>query len=156
VLIDSKDCSEAIDVIMSRSQRFVLKTGQRFWQRVMAGGLGTLIWLGSGAISLTPFLTSPPPAYATTSRLTLFVTRNPAESYESFLRQSEAIARAGIQRSFDADPLISEVIVTVVGNNQEIAVPIMEVQVSRNEWQQRPDPQYWAEYYTNASVLLDL
>lgn len=143
-------------VIMNISSRFGFSAGQRTWQRLLVGGISASMLWGSGAIALTTLLITPQVAQAYTSRVTLFVPRDPAESYDAFLRQSEAIARAGIQRSFDADQLVSEVILTIVGDNQGIAVPIMEVQVTRNAWQQRPDPQYWAEYYDNASLLLDL
>jgi len=111
---------------------------------------------GSMAIALATVVSVPLVAQAYTARVTLFVPRDPDESYETFLRQSEAIARAGIQRSFDADILTSEVILTIIGENQGLAIPVMEVQVTREEWQERPDPQYWARYYNNASTLLDL
>ncbi|MEM9767186.1 MAG: hypothetical protein AAF892_04800 [Cyanobacteria bacterium P01_D01_bin.71] len=110
---------------------------------------------GGAAIALTALLSAPLVAQAYTARVTLFVTRNNDESYEIFLRQCEAIARAGVQRSFDADVLASEVVLTIVGENQGLALPIMEVEVTRTEWQERPDPQYWARYYNNASTLLD-
>jgi len=113
--------------------------------------------LGSGAaIALAALVSVPQVAQAYTARVTLFIPRDPDQSYDTFLRQAEAIARAGIQRSFDADILTSEVILIVVGENQGLAIPVMEVQVTRNEWQERPDPQYWARYYNNASTLLDL
>jgi len=113
--------------------------------------------LGSGAaIALAALVSVPQVVQAYTARVTLFVPRDPDESYDTFLRQAEAIARAGIQRSFDADILTSEVILVIVGENQGLAIPVMEVQVTRNEWQERPDPQYWARYYNNASTLLDL
>lgn len=113
--------------------------------------------LGGGtAIALATLVSVPLVAQAYTARVTLFVPRDPDESYETFLRQSEAIARAGIQRSFDADILTSEVILIIVGENQGLAIPVMEVQVTREQWQDRPDPQYWARYYNNASTLLDL
>ena len=135
---------------------FSLDTYKRILRTALASGVGISISVSSGAIALATVLSTPQVAHAYPSQVTLFVPRNPAESYDTFLRQSEAIARAGIQRSFDADPLVTEVILTIVGDNQGIAVPIMEVQVTRSEWQQRPETQPWAEYYTNASILLDL
>lgn len=108
------------------------------------------------AIALATVVSAPLVAQAYTARVTLFVPRDPDQSYETFLRQSEAIARAGIQRSFDNDILTSEVILIIVGENQGLAIPVMEVQVTREQWQDRPDPQYWARYYNNASTLLDL
>ncbi|MDB9529101.1 hypothetical protein PN498_24120 [Oscillatoria sp. CS-180] len=126
-----------------------------FW-RLLSSGFGLAIALCSiGAFSVID-LAHPQAAHAYTSRSTLLVPRNPGERYDTFLRQSEAIAQAQIQLSFITDPLISEVIVTVAGDNQGIAIPTMEIQVTRAEWQERPDPRYWARYYSNASVLLDL
>jgi hypothetical protein len=132
------------------------RVSAKVWHRLLPSGLTCSVILGGSAIAGVTIISTPQIAHAYTSRVTLFVPRDPAESYNAFLRQSEAIARAGIQRSFDADLLVSEVIITIVGDNQGIAVPVMEVQVTRSEWQQRPDPQYWARYYNNASVLLDL
>ena len=39
-----------------------------------------------------------------------------------FLQRAEIVARAAVQRSFDADILMTDVIVTVVGDYQGIAV----------------------------------
>lgn len=129
---------------------------RRVAQACCSGGLSLTVLLGGSAIALTALVAAPPSAQAYTARVTLFVTRNTAESYDTFLRQCEAIARAGIQRTFDADLLTSEVIVTIIGENQGLALPIMEVQVRREQWQSRPDPQYWARYYNTASELLDM
>ncbi|WP_008318396.1 hypothetical protein [Leptolyngbya sp. PCC 6406] len=122
-------------------------------QPLISWGLSALL-LSSGAIATTVLLATPPAAQAYTARVSLFVYRDSGEPYENFLRRAEAISRAGVQRSLDADLLTTEVIVTVVGENQGISVPIMDVQVTRNQWRDRPDPQYWATYYESASLLL--
>jgi len=117
-------------------------------------GLVTVMGL-SGAIASLTVLSTPQAVQAYTARVSLFLNRNPGERYEAFLRRAEAIARAGVQRSFDADLLTTEVIVVVVGENQGVSIPIMEIQVTRNEWRGRPDPQYWARYYETAPLLLN-
>lgn len=122
-------------------------------QRAIAAGVALMMGLAP-AIATTLVLTTPQAAEAYTARNSLFLSRNPSENYDTFLRRSEAIARAAVQRSFDADLLITEVIVTVVGENQGISIPIMDVQVTRNAWRDRPDVQYWATYYESASALL--
>lgn len=131
--------------------------GSRWAKSWIAGSLGLSMLLGSGAIAIGTLLATPQVAQAYTFRSTLLVPRNPdEEGYQAFLRQCEAITRASIQQTFDADLLVSEVIVTVVGDNKGIAVPVMEVPVTRREWEARPDPQEWARYYDNASALLDM
>jgi hypothetical protein len=99
-------------------------------------------------------MVDPPAAVAYTSRLNLFLTREPDESFEVFVQRSEIVARAAVQRSFDSDVLMTDVIVTVVGDTQRVAVPILTVDVSRSEWQFRPDVEYWATYYEAAEGLM--
>ncbi|NER78804.1 MAG: hypothetical protein F6K42_04340 [Leptolyngbya sp. SIO1D8] len=122
-------------------------------QVVKAWGLSAMLGL-SGAIALAGIISTPQAAQAYIERVTLFLSRGPEEDYETFLRRAEAITRAAVQRSFDTDLLMTEVIVVVVGENQGLSIPIMEVQVTRNEWRERPDPQYWARYYESAPRLL--
>ena len=124
------------------------------FQGATAWGLSMMLGLSS-AIALTTVLSAPQAAQAYTTRVTLFINRNSEESYDTFLRRAEAIARAGVQRSFDADLLATEAVVTVVGENQGISIPIMVVQVTRNQWRESPDPQYWARYYETAPMLLN-
>jgi hypothetical protein len=109
---------------------------------------------GSGAIAAV--LLAPAAAQAYTQHLTLFVPRAPGESYEAFLQKVEAIAQTGIQVTFATDPLTSNVVAKLVGENQGISIPVMEVRVTRNEWQQRPDVDYWGRYYNRNSELLGL
>ncbi|MEL7316796.1 MAG: hypothetical protein AAFN08_17935 [Cyanobacteria bacterium J06559_3] len=119
-----------------------------------AWGLSLTLGLGS-AIVLSPGLNTPAAAQINNSRVSLFVFRAEGETYSTFLRRAEALARTGVQQTFDNDSLISEAVVTIIGENQGISVPIMEVTVTRNEWQERPDPQYWAVYYRTAPMLLN-
>ncbi|MGF1524358.1 MAG: hypothetical protein ACFBSF_18715 [Leptolyngbyaceae cyanobacterium] len=117
-------------------------------------GLSLVLGLGS-AIALAPRMHTPAVAQINTSRLSLFIFRDEGETYSTFLRRAEAIARTGVQQTFDNDSLISEAVVTIIGENQGISVPVMEVTVTRNQWQERPDPQYWAVYYRTAPMLLN-
>ena len=112
-------------------------------------GLSGLTWVGQALIS-------PPAAVAYTSRVSLFLVREQNESYESLVRRAQITARAGVQRSFDADVLVTEAIVVVVGESQGVSVPILTVEVTRNQWRNLPDVTYWARYYGTASALLGL
>ncbi|HEY9736069.1 MAG TPA: hypothetical protein V6D06_07295 [Trichocoleus sp.] len=110
-------------------------------------GLSGLVWSGQAAFN-------PPAAVAYTSRVSLFLVREQDESFESLVRRAEIAARAGVQRSFDADLLVTEAIVTIVGENQGITVPILTVEVTRSQWRGLPDVVYWSQYYETANSLL--
>jgi hypothetical protein len=109
--------------------------------------------LGAGVVWI-PQVIAPSAAVAYTSRLDLFLTREPDESFEVFLQRAEIVARAAVQRSFDADVVMTDVVVTIVGDYQNVALPILTIDVSRSDWQLRPDVGYWATYYEAAEGLM--
>ncbi|WP_071527363.1 hypothetical protein [Nodosilinea nodulosa] len=128
-----------------------LNAGRDRQPSVAALALAALLGLGGATV---PMLVAPPVAQAYTSRVNLFVVREQGESFDTLVQRSEIIARAAIQRSFDADVLMTDVIVTVIGDNQGVAVPILTVPVSRSDWQLRPDVTQWANYFEAARSLV--
>ncbi len=125
------------------------------WQgSVLSAGLATLI--GGTGVWLTEALIAPQASQAYTSRLDLFLARESGETYDTLLRRAEMAARAGAQRSFDQDLLITNVSVTVVVEGDGVTVPILALRVDRDEWRSRPETTYWATYYRTAEMLLNL
>ena len=115
--------------------------------------LATLFGVSSALLSLTT-LPPPPAAQAYLARQEVRVERLKAEPYAAFISRSELIARAAIQRTFDRDLLASSLVVYVMGLHQGAESPVMSVEVSRSQWQQRPDSRRWATYYRMSQVLL--
>jgi hypothetical protein len=97
---------------------------------------------------------APQSAQAYTSAVNVSLSRQPGESYQSFVRRAEAVARAAAQRSFDRDILVTEVAVTITGQNDGAIAPILSLEVTRQSWRSRPDPQRWATYFPNTQSLL--
>jgi hypothetical protein len=117
--------------------------------------LRLVLLLGFTGISwLTTATLAPQIAQAYTARVNLSINRQVGESFDSFLRRAEAIARAATQRSFDADILVTDVSVTVLGQNQGAITPILLLEVSRQSWRGRPDPQSWTTYFPDTQSLL--
>jgi hypothetical protein len=117
--------------------------------------LRLVLLLGFTGISwLTTATLAPQIAQAYTARVNLSINRQVGESFNSFLRRAEAIARAATQRSFDSDILVTDVSVTVIGQNQGAITPILLLEVSRQSWRGRPDPQSWTTYFPDTQSLL--
>lgn len=91
---------------------------------------------------------------AQSAEIDLPIARQKQESYEDFLRRAEATAQKTIQARFQKDTAISELRVSVVGENQGAIAPIMSVRVSRHGWQNAPKIQRWATYYADSKFLL--
>ncbi len=128
--------------------------GDRQLRRIALGlRLSLAALVGFGGVAL-PALVAPPVAQAYTSRVNLYLVREQGESFTTLVQRSEIIARAAVQRSFDADVLMTDVIVTVIGDNQGISVPILTVPVSRGEWRLIPDVTQWAQYFEASRYLV--
>ncbi|HEY9828952.1 MAG TPA: hypothetical protein V6D26_00130 [Stenomitos sp.] len=111
--------------------------------------------LGLVSVSwLTTSVVAPPSAQAYTARLNVVLIREVGESFQSFLRRAEAVARAAAQRNFDRDILVTDVAVTVMGQNNGAIVPLLSLDVSRPSWRSSPDPQRWITYFPNTDTLL--
>ncbi|HEY9691548.1 MAG TPA: hypothetical protein V6D15_05055 [Oculatellaceae cyanobacterium] len=133
-------------------------------------GLVTLLGCSGASSTITSALANPliaqasTPGITTTSppnqpnlvQLQVSVPRNPNESFETMVRRSEAMARTFIQRSFDKNKVVTNVNLTVLGENQGFIAPIVSMKVNRQGWKRSPDPQMWATYFPNAQTLLGL
>jgi hypothetical protein len=122
--------------------------------RMTAAGLGLLlltggVWVGQTALH-------PPVAQAYKNRVDVRLDRLRDETYQSLIRRAEIVARAAAQRSFDRDILMSEVSVMVIAEYQGAEAPLLMLEVSRQNWRQRPDTRRWATYYRTARTLLKL
>ena len=113
------------------------------------------------ALPLVPSLLSPllplqaiPPRPELPTRQDIRLTRQAGESYRSFLRRSEVIARAAIQRHFDRNVQAKPIVVYLVGLHHGNEAPVMSVEVSRDQWQRHPDAKRWATYYRMSKILL--
>jgi hypothetical protein len=99
-------------------------------------------------------LALPQRSHAYIDRQEIRVERLKNESYDAFIRRSELVSRAAIQRAFDRDIVMSTVVLFIMGQHQGMEAPVMSVEVSRSQWQQRPDARVWATYYRMAQTLL--
>jgi hypothetical protein len=135
---------------------------QSLIRRLLSGTLlsGTLMLHGSllvgSVVALALNLTLAPVAVAYTVEDALTVYRVDGEDYTALSRRAEIAARAFAQQWFDSDILLTRVIVTVLGDNGGQMAPILTLNVSRNDWRSRPDPQQWATYYYSTRTLLEL
>lgn len=126
--------------------RFNLRLG-----RAIAPVIATVLGLSSGVWLVEAI--APQAVHAQTNRVNLSLQRQPNESFENFISRAEAAARATAQQNFTGSAT-SDVSVTVIGESAGLIAPLLSLEVSRDNWRSRPDPQQWATYYSDARVLL--
>jgi len=113
--------------------------------------------LGQSLLWISPLLVfAPLPAAAYTAEDLLTVYWLAGEDYTALARRAETVARTAAQQGFDTDILLTRVVITVLGQNGGQTAPILKMDVSRNDWRNRPDPRYWSSYYRSTPTLLGL
>lgn len=123
--------------------------------KLIAGSLMLKLALYSGiGISLSIGYTPAAYAYATQEEITVYP--ETGEDYNALTRRAETAARSLAQRRFDTDILQTRVIVTILTENNGQIAPILTLDVNRNDWRRRPDPQVWATYYHSTRSLLEM
>ena len=113
-----------------------------------------LLCAALGFATVVNLLPSPQSANAYIARQEIRVERLKSESYEAFIRRSELVLRAALQRGFDRDVVMSSMVIFIIGQHQGMEAPVMSVEVSRSQWQSRPDARVWATYYRMSQTLL--
>ncbi len=127
---------------------------KRFPPNLVTTGLSLL--LITGGVWVAPIVLHPPIAQAYKSRVDVQLDRLRDETYQSFIRRAEIIARSAAQRSFDRDILAGDVSIMVIGRHNGTETPVLLLEVSRDKWRERPDTRTWAIYYRTAQTLLKL
>ncbi|MFO8040131.1 MAG: hypothetical protein R6U67_11865 [Sodalinema sp.] len=110
-----------------------------------------IVALGTIAI---PLLTPPALVQAATERLTVTLSPQPGERFRDLLTRAETIAQEEIQQTFNADIVVSDVSLVVMGENQGLMTPLLSVDVRRDRWRRNPQLSEWVQYYSNAEELL--
>ncbi len=118
-------------------------------------GLGASVWVVFEGISpIAGFAETPQIAQADTDRLNLYLERQGSETYDALLRRATDAAIVTAQQSFERDRQLSKVIVMVSAENNGLIVPILTLEVSRNDWENRLRPQRWITDLTSSRTLL--
>lgn len=151
-----KQFGEAATEIVMTNKANKGRSSSAHWARAAIAplGLGLSVAL-SGGVWLAEAGIAPKVAHAYTTRVNLFLSQGQDETFEALVRRADNAARAAAQRSFDSDILVTEVVVTVTADKLGNTLPIMQLQASREQWRNRPDPRYWSTYFPNARDFLD-
>lgn len=78
------------------------------------------------------------------------------ETFVVLQRRAVTMARSAAQRTFDSEVLISDVSVKVTAQSNERNVTVLQMNVRRQEWVERPDAKVWAIFFPQAQSLLRL
>ena len=115
----------------------------RLFSRI--GSLGALVAL-SMALST--------PAWAEPKQISILLSSQGNQDFETLIDQAELMASNFIQQVFAESPEITEVSITIVGEHNGQQVPLLSSNVSRSNWQTKPNVQVWSRYFGSAQSLL--
>lgn len=76
------------------------------------------------------------------------------QNFQTLLQQAETAAKTSIEKTFDENPNIKSVSLSISAEHNGAIVPLLSTTVSRANWQQKPTIQAWSQYFTASEVLL--
>ncbi len=130
---------------------FWVNSNNRRWFTSLS--FSALIWLGASFWAVSEART-PQIAQAYTDRLQLYIDRQLNETYEALLRRAKDTAMATARKSFEANGQVSKVVVIVTVENNGSVAPILTLDVSRHQWENKTKPQLWITDLTASRTLL--
>lgn len=75
-------------------------------------------------------------------------------SFEVLLQEAQDLVQTSIEQQFAENPNITEVSITVLGENQGQVVPILRSKVTRSQWQHDSRVERWTKYFVTSSAKL--
>lgn len=78
----------------------------------------------------------------------------PEQTFSQLIQQAELQATNLVEQAFTANPSITEVAVSILGDRNGQQAPLLIARVSRNDWQQQPAIRQWTKYFATSAVLL--
>lgn len=78
----------------------------------------------------------------------------PEQTFSQLIQQAELQATNLVEQEFAANPSITEVTVSILGDRDGQQAPLLIARVSRNDWQQQPAIRQWTKYFATSAVLL--
>jgi hypothetical protein len=108
--------------------------------------------LGCGWLSMD-FINSPV-AIAQISQIPLTLSREPDETYPSFVQRATNLVATRFKNDFSKNSSLNELRIVVIGQNNGNIAPVLSVNMSRQQWLNNPNPQPLINYFADSEFLL--
>jgi hypothetical protein len=108
--------------------------------------------LGCGWLSMD-FINSPL-AIAQISQIPLTLSREPDETYPSFVQRATTLVATRLKNDFSKNSSLNELRIVVIGQNNGNIAPVLSVNMSRQQWLNNPNPQPLINYFADSEFLL--
>jgi hypothetical protein len=116
--------------------------------------LGIALTLGIAGVGISNAIAPQVAVAQQAGRVDLALNRQLGESFASFIQRAEAAAQTTVEQSFSRNPQLNQLQINVLGENDGLISPVLALDVSRSQWQSRPDAQAWSTRFGDSRVLL--
>jgi hypothetical protein len=103
---------------------------------------------------LTVALVDSPVAIAQISQIPLTLSREPDETYPSFVQRATTLVATRLKNDFSKNSSLNELRIVVIGQNNGNIAPVLSVNMSRQQWLNNPNPQPLINYFSDSEFLL--
>lgn len=116
-------------------------------------GIGHWYRVGLLSIFLSHLGTIPAPSWAGPRQI-VTISSQGNQTFAGLMQQAKILAKKLVEQAFAQTPSPTEVSITIVGEHNGQEVPLLNLRVSRSNWQKEPRIQTWTRYASNSATLL--
>jgi hypothetical protein len=102
----------------------------------------------------TVALVDSPAAIAQISQIPLTLSRQPDETYPSFVQRATTLVGTRLKNDFSKNSSLNELRIVVIGQNNGNIAPVLSVNMSRQQWRSNPNPEPLINYFADSEFLL--
>jgi hypothetical protein len=95
-----------------------------------------------------------PVVIAQISQIPLTLSREPDETYPSFVQRATTLVATRLKNDFSKNSSLNELRIVVIGQNNGNIAPVLSVNMSRQQWLNNPNPQPLINYFADSEFLL--
>lgn len=111
------------------------------------------ILLGACLLSAAIFMPASP-ILAEVRENRLLLNAHDTQDFRSLMQQAESLAQGAIAQGFAANPQLTAIHITIVGERNGQVATLLTTEVNRLQWQSNPNVDPWSQYFVDSAVLL--
>ena len=120
----------------------------------LSGLVSLSLGCGGWFTVVTVALVDSPVAIAQISQIPLTLSREPDETYPSFVQRATNLVATRLKNDFTKNSSLNQLRLVVIGQNNGNIAPVLSVNMSRQQWRSNPNPQPLINYFPDSELLL--
>ncbi len=105
-------------------------------------------------VCLSLAVVHPPTVFAQITQVPLTLSREQNESYANFVQRATKLTVTQLKNRFSQNSNLNQVRIVLIGENNGVVAPVLSVNMSRQQWLSKLNPESLINYFQDSQFLL--